>query len=1000
MELKAKVRATSTRGVRSAEIDENGDLIFTMTDGETLNLGAVIARGIQGVEVLETGELQITYTDGTSEVIGDDVYSAIEALAEAAQDAAEAAEAAAATLTLDDTLTIQGAGAEAKATGEAIANAVGNRYRATLPLAGSWDQGTLATADGTENNLGTNNTTRIRSAILDKSATTVTIGTGYKIRLYAYASNGDYIGVWNGTTFEKAVPSSDLTGTIDLTVWPDYHFRLVCLKGSGSSAISAAEGQNILVSAEYYNPDTTAEDGLRKYNAMTNGHIRYFNDLSGVPLDIYDSNNVVTRTVSGSAYIKLYNKDIINFLVKSGGNISYPDSAFYIYFYDSGKHIAWDILDYTDPVTGEKNRFTEATLKGLNGLQFSGIPGGYYIRVSAINACGLALAIWDSIKFGIEMSAYSTVLKVDENGDLIEEGGVAQREALPEDGRCTVALPTYGNYAIARPGYTFLRGFSGYDIRQMTKTRFPTQVVPLTGIYGNNSGKNLELVQNYNYSDGTYDKVCLAGNVSDYVVLLDFSNSFSVEKPAITAHRRTLEKANLLTKNFKWTTAAAMGATGNGTFPAGCQYSGVPYRSAWSTACYVGWHTTKNTFMNAANDPNSIFYQHNHANMGPYYSLVCSSFGTLVTGQQYPETNFGLIRDPNYGYYKAKRPPVGELVTNGYGHCIVPLRIFNSNESDLYAYNLAESGAPYAREKTLYPTILQAWDGVGSNSTYADNYNVVMYPLNHVAAAPDTPYNVEDHVVIVNGSARPYKGNQSVYTTGEAVKINIYDPDANRLYYQKFTVSTSRGIITSATPASGTTPQYIDIEPGEAGRTVTLRSSGSSSYTGEQLENGAVYGVWASVDDAQSTPPTGENGSVLTGTEFFEWYDRGVNGITYNITDGELFTDDDFWYAVIMAYNNIDVYNPIKNSDGTYKYSGGLVSIPYEPKKRTSMIAGKDDLEAHCDYSKYRERYYLYRKNNGVSVDPVWAFFRKGKLGAYVMLGTESDDPYDEDPVD
>ena len=55
-------------GIANIEINENGELVVTLTDGTEKNLGKVTGAdgvGISGVSINENGELIVTLTDGT-----------------------------------------------------------------------------------------------------------------------------------------------------------------------------------------------------------------------------------------------------------------------------------------------------------------------------------------------------------------------------------------------------------------------------------------------------------------------------------------------------------------------------------------------------------------------------------------------------------------------------------------------------------------------------------------------------------------------------------------------------------------------------------------------------------------------------------------------------------------------------------------------------------------------------------------------------------------------
>lgn len=65
-----KVGGIISRGVKAAEIDEDGQLILIMTDGARINLGVVVGRGVENAEIDENGHLIITYTDGEQDDVG------------------------------------------------------------------------------------------------------------------------------------------------------------------------------------------------------------------------------------------------------------------------------------------------------------------------------------------------------------------------------------------------------------------------------------------------------------------------------------------------------------------------------------------------------------------------------------------------------------------------------------------------------------------------------------------------------------------------------------------------------------------------------------------------------------------------------------------------------------------------------------------------------------------------------------------------------------------
>ena len=203
--------------------------------------------------------------------------------------------------------------------------------------------------------------------------------------------------------------------------------------------------------------------------------------------------------------------------------------------------------------------------------------------------------------------------------------------------------------------------------------------------------------------------------------------------------------------DFTWEAKADIidnwGSTGKGgivgTFHKGVTYHGIPYRSSWKTATSVGWHVSKQTFMNAANDPDSIFYHNpNTKKTGPDYSLVCSSFGMLVSGFAYPMSNFGMMKDPQNLIEKTDSPVVGSLMTNGTGHCVVPINYTVAPDGSS-VYTLAEQVGPLTVLRNLYPGIAKKWKGIGLKSSFLSNYYYRVTP----PMFSDIPYDITTYTI-------------------------------------------------------------------------------------------------------------------------------------------------------------------------------------------------------------------------------------------------------------
>ena len=683
-------------------------------------------------------------------------------------------------------------------------------------------------------------------------------------------------------------------------------------------------------------------------------HIRLITDIATSPMqiEVYDeaTGQYASKTVPGSNYIPVDSSDYIQVVCgHSSDSYDICGGEFYVYFYDHEKNVIWDILDHIDERTGERNRVSISYLKELSGFQFYGVPNSSYIRIAKANDYSCQLLIWDGCQSGYPINGQTTVFNDD-----------GEKERLPEDGSASIQVPKSALYLIAKPEYTFINMFtSNTQISEKvpsSECRFPTQVVNLRGFGGAGRAKNIRIVKDYNYKTGDFSRITPNIDLSDAVIAVDESVFLPDSSP--NALLNPIYQNIQACMDFCWEAkddvTDCWGSNGNngivGAFRKGVTYHGIPYRSSWSEATSAGWHISKQTFMNAVNDPDSIFY-HNPSTStpGPYYSLVCSSFGTLVSGFAYPMTNFSMMKDPQIQVKRTDYPIIGKLMTNGTGHCFIPIDL-SVEKGYSSVLTLAEQIGPVTTIRNIYEGISKKWKGLGQNSNYPSSYVYCVSPIGF----SDIPYDIARYS-IKNGSARPHRGDQSVYTSAMDVLINIKDTTATRLYFQQFHVTCSHGLPVSISPYGNS--HYVNIKPGT--KQVVLRSAttGENTFTGASLENGAIYGVWASDGALQKSAPDN--------VEFFEWYDLSSEKVTYKVTDGALVTDDLFWYATALASSEEDFIFKSKTE--------GLLTIPYQ-----SPVQRPGASEAHSDYSNYAERAQLD------SSDSVYAFFRKGVFGAYV----------------
>lgn len=670
---------------------------------------------------------------------------------------------------------------------------------------------------------------------------------------------------------------------------------------------------------------------------LSEGHVRYISDFDVKTMEILNEHGKTGQMVIASDFIPIRSNELVNIVFNPQDNSASSDWECYLYFYDENRIITWDILDYIDEQTGERNRISCEFLKQLNGFQFVDIPDGYYIRIAPINGCYCKLLIWDGDSFG-----YPIVT----NTSFFDNDGKKKR--LSSNAIASIQIPSSADYLIAKPGYTFINLYYSDTERSYPalgiEYRFPSQIIELRSYAEKSESKNISLVKDYNYKTKEYSMVMPESDISQFVVAVDTKKS----EDTICSLNPTLLNNLKDCLEFAW--EDKINIANINSYKEGITYYGIPYRSNWTSASSVGWHVTKQTFMNAANDPQSIFYHTpSEQKAGLYYSLVCSSFATLVCGFPYPMSNYGMMRDPNVTITVSK-PKVGTLMTNGTTHCFIPINE-SANKNEAYQMTLAEQMVPLTTLRNVYNGIADLWKGIGPKTSYPQKYIFAC----SIDEQYDVPYNITTFNVR-NGSARPYRGDQSVYTSDMDVLINIKDPDATRLYLQRCEVTLENGVVRSFEPKDA--PRYGNIEPGT--KQVNVRSATNSEgyYSGMELENGAIYAVWASVGDMQPSAP--EN------AEFFEWYDLEKEKVFYTVKNGILYTDDMFWYVITNAYSDSFYLNE--------KHKSGILSIGYQAPifdERTGEIG-------HSNYSLYFDRCILK------SITSVRAFFRKGLFGAYV----------------
>lgn len=520
--------------------------------------------------------------------------------------------------------------------------------------------------------------------------------------------------------------------------------------------------------------------------------------------------------------------------------VLFSDSAArcFLYFYslnESGEfELRWDILSTTTS-QNVKNYLNSGHVP--SGI-ISNIPDGVYMKI-CVDAGEVSFYGWDGEMFGMPLSADTSVPINDSDYEA----------AFPTNGSVGVTVPGTAEFVLCKNAFVTaifsVAADGSVDMKNHESPRIRYSFVKLPKGYD-------------------FFRLRLHPENGE-TTIGDVSNMISAVIPNVSSETAAGRSAAIIESckkvaGIKWSPKVNLLVNGSYSryFGEGVIYNGLPYGSEWEIPHYLGWHISPHTFVNAANDEQSIFYTQKVTNNAPYYGLVCSAFTTLCAGWPYPQTNAGFLYDPNVDVSRASRPPIGDIYTNlNGGHCLIPERI--DSFGGITAISAYESVTPLSMRTTRYSNITDTTkDQSGYNVNY-NYYNQYGYIADHKAAQSTiaAPYADFDDVTIVGGSARPHKGDRSVYTSNEAVLVNIKNTAATMLYVEK---------------------------DGEVVVNYALSDAAQVDITGD-LSGDGIYYVYTDISNVR---------------ESFEYHE--VSEITCTITNGvPSFSDNDFWYAACMV---------------------------------------------------------------------------------------------------
>lgn len=184
-----------------------------------------------------------------------------------------------------------------------------------------WEQGEFSTTTGAEIR-ATNRIRTVKSGI-PANVKSINAINGYKFLMYAWSEN-EYLGIWDGTGFNKTSASGLIITTLDLK--PVYtagakKMRIVLMRSNGSETIAPAEGVNV-VYIVYENFIPTLKDELNSIDEFIDDVKILYQKGNVYQAKTDEVNNRYYYRSSGALKVGI-NTDYISFIVPVIPNRTY-----------------------------------------------------------------------------------------------------------------------------------------------------------------------------------------------------------------------------------------------------------------------------------------------------------------------------------------------------------------------------------------------------------------------------------------------------------------------------------------------------------------------------------------------------------------------------------------------------------------------------------------------------------------------------------------------------
>lgn len=727
----------------------------------------------------------------------------------------------------DTTLSVSGQAADAKATGDFVAD-INNDFQKAFPGIESKRVFVQGTIDSTDGHYNPNTTKRIRtySFIEPCLRVDVAVPAGYKVYVHQYASTEteDYRGNWGRWI------------TTDFTLPGDYYYKLV-VGYTDDRDIEPEAGQSITF--KFYQPDTTlavegaAADSKTVGDLFASGVVARGNLESGTDLDDITQAGIYTL-LTGYEYYNApfeieqrstllvfgrpsYVQVVIKSDKKAAFRIAYGAPPVFSTWNDIhnryGVMVARKELDENDDlddIAENGVRFysggsvpAHAPYENVGGMIVTYVYDGTYKSQVVFDVLGQhsrfqRLSGWttwknyadgkDQLSFEIKKGAWSP------NGN----------RSIRALGLCCDRLfeMTKGTQLdfYLDPGwtYTIREGTSPTRLSERTAhlETAKTHVVkhPYVGITFNyfENGESIDLsVEDYNNN--------VVIHTSGHAVVDSTENSGEHHD-----FPETIGQMNILSRAYQmsmvqYVTQAILPLHGGSSLdvtprdiPAGSEVIGIPYSSMRETMASIPQATSFHTFMTAILNPNSYIYTKTYGNDPPYYDYnsrcyygaVCSTLVAYCYGidSVIPTTlSFSTLdgmvplpaKQQNPYYLKLADMLNGaDLEQMQSKHIVIVTDIIRNNRGRIEYIEVTEAWKPLCRSVRYTPEEIQSRyfdDGyVAYRYAYADDVPYTPDPWVHI----DSTETADPVYVAELG---PRKGDKANWGVGETIEIDVLD---------------------------------------------------------------------------------------------------------------------------------------------------------------------------------------------------------------------------------